>query len=304
VRSLDVIDSAELVEPTLLRTEIGAGRCGGLFLEGSMHALVPAVLVGTRGLDELGEDTEGDPPDGELGEPSDGDGGERVAVVSSDTLRKTELLEETAKAADCGLEIEAEHAVAVEEEPGVAILNGEGKAEVAVLGAELALEVGGPGGVGFREDGKGRSRSGPSTLGFLGFDAAMPGEDPVDGIGTGSPEDGGILLELFADLPSAPAALLPDREDAVHHGRWGGMRAGPGPMGTVLEAAQALVSIASKPLVARGSADVMATTEIGVGEVGELGFEGEAGAFSLHGGSPPRHRQLPVEGAPRLRGEL
>jgi len=101
----------------------------------------------------------------------------------------------------------------------VAVLDGEGEAEVAVLGPELAFEVGGPGGVGFGEDGKRRSRVGPSALGFLGFDATMPGEDPVDGVGTGGRNDRRILLELGADLPGAPAALLSDLEDAFHDGR-------------------------------------------------------------------------------------
>jgi len=75
-------------------------------------------------------------------------------------------------------------------------------------------------------------------------------------------------------------------------------------MGTVLEAAETLVLKTSEPLVTGGTADVVATAQLGVREVGELGFEGEAGAFSLHGESPPRHQQLPVEEASRLRGEL
>ena len=109
----------------------------------------------------------------------------------------------------------------------------------------------------------------------------MPGEDPVDGVGTGGRNDRRILLEFGADLPGAPAALLSDLEDALHDDRGGGMRTGLGPMGTVLEAAETLVLKTSEPLVTGGTADVVATAKFGVREVGELGFEGEAGALVL-----------------------
>jgi hypothetical protein len=46
-----------------------------------------------------------------------------------------------------------------------------------------------------------------------------------------------------------------------------------GPVGAVLQAVQALVLIALDPLVAGGTRDVVATAELGVGELGELGLE-------------------------------
>ena len=108
VRSLVVIDSAEFVEPTLLSTKMGARGRGGLFLEGPVHAFVPAILLGLSWLNELWDDAEGDPPDGELREPCDGGGGEGVAVVGSDALGQAELVEEAAEATDRGLKIKAE----------------------------------------------------------------------------------------------------------------------------------------------------------------------------------------------------
>ena len=44
------------------------GRDGGLSLEVFVHAFVAAVLLGRCGLDEIGQDAELDPPDGEPGE--------------------------------------------------------------------------------------------------------------------------------------------------------------------------------------------------------------------------------------------
>jgi hypothetical protein len=37
-----------------------------LRLEGSVHPFMPAVLLGLSGLDQLGSDSEANPPDGEL----------------------------------------------------------------------------------------------------------------------------------------------------------------------------------------------------------------------------------------------
>jgi hypothetical protein len=141
----------EAVEGVLLGAE-------GVLLEVSVHAFVPGVLLGLTGLDELGSDAEPDPPDGELGEASEGGGGEGMTVVGADALGEAELAEEVAEAANGGLKIEAEHAAALEEEAGVAVLNGERKAEATVAGAKLALEVGAPGGVGLLGKGERRIR--------------------------------------------------------------------------------------------------------------------------------------------------
>ena len=51
------------------------GWAGALALEGEVHALVATILLGRRGLDQVGEDAEADPPDGEGREPTERLGG-------------------------------------------------------------------------------------------------------------------------------------------------------------------------------------------------------------------------------------
>jgi hypothetical protein len=46
----------ESVELGLLLQEVGARRAGGFFLQGQMHAFMPAVLLGMTGPDALNGD--------------------------------------------------------------------------------------------------------------------------------------------------------------------------------------------------------------------------------------------------------
>ena len=197
-----------------------------------------------------------------------------------------------------------EQGSALEQETGVAVLNGEGKAELAVLGTELALEVGGPGAIGLRQDGQGRTRMGTATPWLTRLDAAFPCQDAVHGIDARRDLDGGVVNELFVNLAGSPAALVTDLEDPGHDLWRGGVSAGVGAVRAVLEAIDPLGSIAFEPEVAGRPGDVVAPAEFGVRQVGEFRLDDETGAFLLHGGGSPRHRALPVEGAPRLRGEL
>lgn len=58
-------------EAGLLRPDGRGGRARGLGFERPMEPFVPGILLGVAGLDELGDDAELDPPDGELREPSE-----------------------------------------------------------------------------------------------------------------------------------------------------------------------------------------------------------------------------------------
>jgi len=206
-----------------------------------------------------------------------------MAVVGPNALGEAELTKEVTEPTQRGLEVEAEHPAALEQEAGVAILDRERKAELAVLGSELALEVGCPSGIGFWKDGQWRSRMGSTAAWLLGLDAAVPLQDPADRIDAGDRIDGGVLLKLRTDLLRSPAALLTDREDAIHDAWRRGVGAGVRPMRAILEARKSFLLIASDPLVACGTADVVPPAELGVREVGELGLDDEAGPFGVHG---------------------
>ena len=60
--------NAEGIEAFLLSGSVAGGRDGGLSLEVFVHAFVATILLGRCGLDEIGQDAELDPPDGEPGE--------------------------------------------------------------------------------------------------------------------------------------------------------------------------------------------------------------------------------------------
>ena len=56
----------EGVEAFLLLQAVGARRAGCFLLEGEVHALVTAVLLGMAWLDALDDDAESEPPDREF----------------------------------------------------------------------------------------------------------------------------------------------------------------------------------------------------------------------------------------------
>lgn len=96
---LVVVGLAEGIEATLLGAQIRLRRSGGLGLQGLVHALVCAVLLGLAGVDQFAADAETDPPDGQPGEPAQGIRGEGHAVVGSDAFGQSVRLEETPEGA-------------------------------------------------------------------------------------------------------------------------------------------------------------------------------------------------------------
>ena len=78
--------------------KLAAGRLGGFFLQGEMHALVTAILLGMAGLDALDADTQAQPPDGELAQVEQSVGGsEGHAVVAADVGGQAALLKKPLK---------------------------------------------------------------------------------------------------------------------------------------------------------------------------------------------------------------
>lgn len=73
VRSDLVEFGAKSIEATLLSDTVSSGRDRRLCLEIPVHAFVAAVLIWGCGLNEIGQNTELYPPDGEPGETAKGD---------------------------------------------------------------------------------------------------------------------------------------------------------------------------------------------------------------------------------------
>src|SRR5215470_10122502 len=80
----------ESIKLGLLLEEVGRGGSGGLLLQGQMHALMAAILLGMARADALDGDTEAQPPDREPGELKQAvRGSERDAVVGADRQGQT-----------------------------------------------------------------------------------------------------------------------------------------------------------------------------------------------------------------------
>jgi hypothetical protein len=186
----------------------------GLGLESPMHALMTSVLLRLAGLDEFGRDVQLDPPDGELRESSDRVGRERVPVVGADPVWEPVLSEEPSKAPDRGVEIEPSQGATLKQEAGVAVLDGERLTQGSVAHAELAFEVGGPGGVGSVHGGEGRPGMLASAAGPFLPHQTVTVEDTVNGV------LGRRMAELAGQyrpqLLGPPAAAFAELEDALH----------------------------------------------------------------------------------------
>ena len=68
--ALDIELGSEPIEASLLASQCGGGGTRGFLLERLVHALVPSVLLGMAGRDELWVDAQANPPDGESAQSS------------------------------------------------------------------------------------------------------------------------------------------------------------------------------------------------------------------------------------------
>src|SRR2546429_2110436 len=141
---------------TLFRSPLVGGRRAprrpaGLGLERFVHALVPAILLRMRGLDQLGANPQLDPPHRERREPPKGIRGERRAVIGADPLGEPVAAKEACEHGPTGLDRRLEQAAAAEQEARRAILDRERVAVHPIAGAELPFEVRGPDRIGLIE---------------------------------------------------------------------------------------------------------------------------------------------------------
>src|SRR5947209_8484078 len=92
VRSLLVVDAAELIEALLLGRAVGCRWAGCLGFEDAMHPLVAAVLLGMSGRNALEANSQLEPTHREPGQTGNRRrGGERAAIVRAHDLRQSVL---------------------------------------------------------------------------------------------------------------------------------------------------------------------------------------------------------------------
>jgi hypothetical protein len=98
MRTFVIEDFDEVVEPGLLLQEVASGRLGGFFLQGQMHALMAAILLGMARLDPFDANPQPEPPDRELAQVKQGVcRSEGHAVVTADVGRQAALLKKPFK---------------------------------------------------------------------------------------------------------------------------------------------------------------------------------------------------------------
>lgn len=261
--SLVVELDPEAIEAELLSPSVLLGRPGRLPLQGSMHAFVATILLGFARFDEFGHDAETDPPDRQLRDPPQGVGGERWAVVGSDTLRQAVLLEKPLEHGLCAPESSPGKPLADQQKATEAILDSEGITVAAIEGFELALEVGSPDGVGLVHGSHGSTwmrplgplpsfGNQPITLEYL-MSRAGSWEMPVR-MPTGDTNE---------ELPGTPCGVtlsVPDQflDNGLRDLVGAAMRSS----GPVPEALHALDLEASDPLVAGGTTDAVVPAEV------------------------------------------
>ena len=106
-----------------------AGRGGGngrLPLERAMQAFVAPILLRAAGLDALGQDAEPDPPDRQLGEPSQRlGGGEGGAVVGAEDAGQAVGAEEPVEDRPAQLPLGRVEGLAPQQEAAVAVDDGQ-----------------------------------------------------------------------------------------------------------------------------------------------------------------------------------
>src|SRR5262245_577097 len=134
----------ESVEAPLLTDDRGRGRSGGFLFESLMHPFVASVLRWPARLNELGEDTQPNPPDRQPTQSSDGGCCEGSAVVGANDSRQAELLKQPREGwlgpfMARGIQTFASEQISTE-----AIRHRQGVAVDSIAGLELALEVGAP----------------------------------------------------------------------------------------------------------------------------------------------------------------
>jgi len=94
MRAFVVVLVTTAIDARLLRLQIATGRMRGLGLQRSMHPLMAPVLLRGGGCDQLGQNPETNPLDGEGRQSAQSRGRKRDAVVSPHDLRESVLLKE------------------------------------------------------------------------------------------------------------------------------------------------------------------------------------------------------------------
>ncbi len=143
--TLVVEDLDKFFEARLLLKKIGGGRLGGLFLQGQMHALMAAILLGMAGLDALNTDPQAEPPHGELAQVEQRMcGSERHTVIAADVGGQAALLKKPLKHRESVLFRGRRKGFTGEEKPAGVVGDRQRIAVLMIPQQKLAFVIGAP----------------------------------------------------------------------------------------------------------------------------------------------------------------
>lgn len=136
-----VEDLPETIELLLLQPQRQSRRLGRIFFEGTMHALMPAILLRSAGLNAFVNDAQLGPGDRQLGQAEQSVAGERSAVVGPDPGVHAVLVHGGFADRDNLVQVHTQDGLTADEIAAVRIGNRERITSRAVVCAEVALEI-------------------------------------------------------------------------------------------------------------------------------------------------------------------
>jgi len=209
------------------------------------------------------DDSELHPPDVELAEAVDPDRREGGAVVGTDGLGDSDLLEEPSERCLCPLRAHRGEGFAEQEHAAVVVGDGERIAVLAITGPEMALEVGGPDLVRCVRFECNRSGMLPAPAAPVLAELAVAIQHSVDGTpGRKVASQRMSSLEDLEKLLGAPAVLRAQGQDLPLDGLGGSIGVHRGRPRSVFGALSALMPDPLDPLVAGGPGDPIAAAQL------------------------------------------
>ena len=177
----DVVLVPEDVELALLPLRAVRRRLGHRVLQRLVHPLVPAVLLWLARLDELGKDSQLDPPHRQLAQPAQRRRSERHPVVAADPAGQAVLLEDPGQHRLGRLQQRARQPLAAQQVAAVVVRHRQRVAVLPVAQPELALVVHAPAVVGPSHEHAGSPRVSHRPAPGLGLDEPSPLEHVAHG---------------------------------------------------------------------------------------------------------------------------
>src|SRR5438045_1002896 len=206
MRPLFVVLGAKGVEGALLGAQVGLGRLSGRGLQGTVHALMPAILLRLTRIDAFGQHAKLQQPHAESTQTTDGDTGKRRSIVGAHHPGQTVLAKGSRSVGSSAGVSRAIKPVATQQEAAVVVGDGQWVADPFVPERKVPFEVRTPYIVGPADAGKrlrGRWRVMPP---LTRLDQAVALEDFARGTHCGP-----RLLRIFASEPVANGQRPPIR---------------------------------------------------------------------------------------------